>query len=224
MLKPAPPRTQQELLERVHAIAGYTLAELARQQDQTIPDQLLHAKGWAGQLIETCLGASAGARAEPDFQTLGIELKTLPLTASGQPKESTYVCTVPLSAHSTLEWHDSWVRRKLNHVLWLPIEADPMIALEQRRIGSGFLGQLTRQQDQILRQDWEEHMEFISTGRIDEISAHHGTYLQVRPKAADSHSLRETTNQQGEPVQTLPRGFYLRTSFTTEVLSQHTLV
>ena len=224
MLTPAPPETTEDLLQRLSAIAGVTLAELARQQDQSIPDQLLHAKGWAGQLIEACLGASAGSKAEPDFPQLGIELKTLPLTATGQPKESTYVCTVPLSSQSTLEWEESWVRRKLNHVLWLPVEADPATPIEQRRIGSGFLSHLTSEQDRILRQDWEEHMELISTGRIDEISAHHGTYLQVRPKAADSHALRETTDETGEPVQTLPRGFYLRTCFTSEVLSQHTLV
>lgn len=223
MVKPAPPKTQQELLLRVQNIAGYTLAELAEQQDLAIPDNLRHAKGWAGQLIESCLGASAGSRAEPDFPELGIELKTIPLTASGQPKESTYVCTVPLAEQSTLDWEDSWVRRKLNHVLWLPIEADPEIAIGNRRIGSGLLCHLTPQQDAVLRQDWEEHMELLSSGRIDEISAHHGTYLQVRPKAADSAALRNTTNEQGEPAQTLPRGFYLRTSFTSEILSQYTL-
>jgi DNA mismatch repair protein MutH len=224
MVKPAPPKTQQELMQRVQEIAGYTLAELARLQNLETPDDLTHAKGWAGQLLEHCLGASAGSKAEPDFAGLGIELKTIPLTATGQPKESTYVCTVPLSEQATLDWMDSWVRRKLNHVLWLPIEADPDIAIGQRRIGSGVLCHLTPQQDRVLKQDWEEHMELISTGRINEISAHHGTYLQVRPTAADSTALRDTTNEQGEPVKTLPRGFYLRTVFTSEILANYTLV
>jgi len=223
MVKPLPPKTLQELLQRVENIAGYTLAELAEQQNLMAPEHLQHAKGWAGQLIENCLGASAGSRAKPDFPELGIELKTIPLTTTGQPKESTYVCTVPLEEQPALEWEASWVRRKLNHVLWLPIEADPDIPVGQRRIGSGLLCHLTRHQDLTLKQDWEEHMELITTGRIDEISAHHGTYLQVRPKAADSAALRDTTNEQGERVQTLPRGFYLRTSFTTEVLAGHYL-
>jgi len=218
------PKTQEELLQRIHNIAGYTLTELSEQQNLTVPANLQHAKGWAGQLIENCLGASAGSRAEPDFPELGIELKTIPLTAAGQPKETTYVCTVPLSGEMTLEWENSWVRRKLNHVLWLPIEADPNIPIGERHIGNGLLCHLTEQQDQILKQDWEEHMELIVTGRVDEISAHHGTYLQVRPKAVNSHALRETTNEQGEIVKTLPRGFYLRTTFTSEVLSQHFVV
>jgi len=221
MRKVSVPKTQAELLQRVHDIAGYTLAELSEQQDMSVPENLQHAKGWAGQLIENCLGASAGSRAEPDFPELGIELKTIPLSSTGQPKETTYVCTVPLSGDITLDWENSWVRRKLNHVLWLPIEADPNIPVGHRHIGAGLLCHLTEQQDKTLKMDWEEHMELIATGRVDEINAHHGTYLQVRPKAADSSSLRDTTNEQGELVKTLPRGFYLRTAFTTEILSQH---
>ena len=200
MTRISPPNTEQELLDRVHNIAGYTLAELAQLQNLATPADLLHAKGWMGQLIEDCLGASAGSKAKPDFPQLGIELKTIPLTHSGQPKETTYVCTVPLSEHNSLEWEKSWVRRKLNYVLWLPIEADPDIPVGQRRIGTGLLCHLTTQQDAALKQDWEEHMELISTGRIDEISAHHGTYLQVRPKAANRNALRDTTNEQGERV------------------------
>ncbi len=218
-----PPDTQEELLQRVHNIAGHTLAELAVQQNLAVPENLQRAKGWVGQLIENCLGASAGSKAEPDFPGLGIELKTIPLTSAGRPRETTYVCTVPLKDNITLDWENAWVRRKLNHVLWLPIEADPDIPVAARHIGTGLLCHLTEQQNAVLKQDWQEHMELIATGRVDEISAHHGTYLQIRPKAADSKALRDTTNEQGESVKTLPRGFYLRTAFTAEVLAQHYL-
>jgi DNA mismatch repair protein MutH len=219
MIKVSAPATEAELLLRAENIAGYSLAELARRHNLSPPANLQHAKGWTGQLLESCLGASSGSRAQPDFPELGIELKTIPLAATGQPKESTYVCTVPLSDGNALNWKDSWLRQKLNHVLWLPIEADPDVPVASRRVGMGILCYLTTEQDARLRQDWEEHMELISTGRIDEISAHHGKYLQIRPKAADRTALRETTNEQGEPVQTLPRGFYLRTRFTAEILA-----
>ncbi len=215
-----PPKTQSELLKRAQAIAGLTIAELAQRQQQAVPEQLLHAKGWIGQLIEQTLGASAGSRAEPDFAELGIELKTIPLNANGQPKETTYVCTVPLNDLAT-SWQASWIRQKLNQVLWLPIEADPELPIQQRRIGSAILAELTPLQDQQLEQDWLEHMELISTGRINEISAHHGTYLQVRPKAANNKALRTSTDEEGQSIQTLPRGFYLRTRFTAEILNQH---
>ena len=44
----------------------------------------------------------------------------------------------------------------------------------------------------MLQQDWEEHMDLICTGQLARISAKQGTYLQIRPKAADSSSLMNT--------------------------------
>lgn len=215
-----PPSSQTELLQRTNAIAGMSLGDLADAHGQGIPANLLHAKGWIGQLIEQSLGASAASRAEPDFVQLGIELKTIPLTAQGYPKETTYVCTVPLNEPQT-SWEASWIRKKLDHVLWLPIEADPKIPLAQRRIGTAVLNRLNPKHEQILKQDWLEHMELICTGRINEISAHDGTYLQVRPKAANNKALRKTTDENGLVSETLPRGFYLRTAFTAEILAMH---
>lgn len=216
-----PPQTLEELLSRSRAIAGCRLQDLAQQYALRVPAQLHRAKGWIGQLLEQVLGADAGSLAQPDFRALGVELKTLPVLANGLPKESTYVCTVPLQSDGQSSWQQSWVRRKLQCVLWLPIEADPAIPPAQRRVGSALLWQPDARQQAILQQDWEEHMDLILLGRVDEISAHQGTYLQVRPKAADHTALREATDADGHPIRTLPRGFYLRSQFTAEILAAH---
>ncbi|MCK5723947.1 MAG: DNA mismatch repair protein MutH, partial [Gammaproteobacteria bacterium] len=125
----SPPTSEEQLLKRARQLAGLTLADLAIKFNQTIPKDTRHAKGWIGQLVETTLGATASSLAEPDFQLIGIELKTLPLTNSGKPKESTYVCTVPLTNLHEQEWSSCWLKRKLQRVLWLPIEADKRIPL-----------------------------------------------------------------------------------------------
>ena len=57
-----------------------------------------HAKGWAGQLIELYLGATAGSKQQQDFPTLGVELKTIPVSPDAKPLETTYVCITPLLA------------------------------------------------------------------------------------------------------------------------------
>ena len=98
MKKNAPPKTEKELLERAMAIAGLTLGELAHSLGITPPSNLKKHKGWAGQLLELVLGATAKSLPEPDFCELGIELKTIPINSSGEPKESTYVCTVQRDA------------------------------------------------------------------------------------------------------------------------------
>ena len=76
-------------------------------------------------------------------------------------------------------------------------------------------------QESILKIDWEEHMEKISLGRIAEITAHMGNVLQIRPKAASGKIRRKGSNAQGETNDMLPRGFYLRPSFTSEILKKN---
>ena len=49
-------------------------------------------------------------------------------------------------------------------------------------------------------------------------SSHYGRYLQIRPKAANARALGQAYDEEGNPGMTLPRGFYLRTSFTRQIL------
>lgn len=202
-------------------MAGQTLGNLARLLGLPVPTDLKRDKGWQGQLIERFLGASASTLAKPDFIELGIELKTLPLERNGQPKESTYVCTVPLDNTHDLSWESAWLKNKLNHVLWVPIEADPAIPLAARTIGNAILWQPSQQQLQVLRQDWEELMDMVCLGQLEKITSHHGRYLQIRPKAANARALCPATDEEGNRIMTLPRGFYLRTSFTRQILNEY---
>lgn len=218
LMRPNIPQSESELLERARQIAGMTLGQLATQLDEVVPRSLNHAKGWIGQLLEKHLGATAGNLPEPDFQHLDIELKTLPVNAQGLPRESTYVCTVPLNDNHDLNWEQSWVRHKLKRVLWVPVEAESSIPIAQRHVGQALLWSPSVEQEMVLKQDWEELMDMVCTGQLDNISARQGTYLQIRPKAANARSLMKTADESGNPTLTLPRGFYLRTCFTQQIL------
>ena len=215
------PRSEEELLARARAIAGESLAALARSQGVAVPRDSRRAKGWAGQLMEAYLGATAGSLSEPDFQLIGVELKTIPVNANGTPRESTYVCTVPLLGESSIDWRDSSVHRKLARVLWVPIVTDTATPPGDRIIGSPLLWSPSTREASDLQADWQELMDMVCMGELESISAHHGTYLQIRPKAADSRSRRWGVGETGEHVRTLPRGFYLRPSFTRNILQQH---
>lgn len=233
-----PPCTEAELLKRAQAIAGHTLFELATLHQAPLPNQqldkeipfknsdknLLYAKGWFGQLLEKQLGTTAGTKSAPDFEQLGIELKTIPIDANGKPKESTYVCVVPLKNNDGLQWRESSVYKKLAKVLWVPFEADKQIALENRRIGMPLLWSPSHEQENTLKQDWEELMELVCLGKVESITAHQGVYLQIRPKAADSKSIRKGIGLQGETIDTMPRGFYLRTCFTQKILEENYVI
>lgn len=216
-----PPKTKQELLQRANKIAGQTFFQLAQQADIAIPDDLTREKGWVGQLLEWHLGAEAGSKPQPDFEHLGIELKSIPIGYSGKPLETTFICVAPLTGVQGLTWEASHVKHKLAQVLWIPVEGEREIPLAERRVGLPLLWSPDDEEKQQLKQDWEELMEFIVLGKVEEITAKHGEVMQLRPKAANSKVVTEAYSASGQPFKTLPRGFYLRTQFTGNILKKH---
>jgi len=212
------PASETELLELALDLAGRPLREIARRLDRPVPRLQLRAKGWTGGLLEDYLGATASSLPEPDFQHLGIELKTLPVNENGNPAESTYVCAVPLQGVIGCRWEDSVVKHKLARVLWVPVEGASSLPLAERRVGMPFLWSPGAGEEMDLRTDWQEHMDMITTGQVHRITARQGKYLQIRPKAPHGASLARTTLETGEAGLTLPRGFYLRTVFTRSLL------
>ena len=214
------PKTKEELLEKCQEIEGLTFSQLASKLKFKIPSNENKRKGWVGQLIEVALGADLHTLPAPDFQKLGIELKTLPLNHLGKPAESTFVTSIPLLSLNKQTWETSTVYTKLKCVLWILIEGDKTITYGARRIGRAILWKPDALQHQILKTDWEELTTKIILGQLEEIDASYGTALQIRPKAANGKVLSQAYDKQGNKIKTLPRGFYLRTSFTQQILGQ----
>ncbi|MDE3271780.1 DNA mismatch repair endonuclease MutH [Pseudoalteromonas sp. SSM20] len=220
MNKPNAPRDIPELMMRVNTIAGLTLGEIAAQYAFKTPENLLREKGWIGQLIEYVLGATAASKPEPDFPHLGVELKTLPISYTGKPLETTYVSITPLTNLHGVTWQNSVVKKKLSHVLWLPILSERDLAPTDRIIGNGFLWKPSQQEEALLKKDWEELTEMIALGNIEQVNGHFGQVLQLRPKAANSKALTQAIGPNGSEIMTLPRGYYLKTEFTKQILAK----
>ena len=216
-LKNPAPRTSSELLLRCQTIEGLSFAQLGMKLGISIPTNPNHRKGWVGQAIELILGTDASNKSTPDFQKLGIELKTLPMANSGKPTESTFITSIPLLTIHQEQWKSSQCYSKLRNILWIPVEGDRDIPYAQRRVGRGFLWSPDALQESILEEDWNYLTLQISTGQLETLDARTGEYLQVRPKAADGKSLCYGFDPQGNKIKTLPRGFYLRSSFTAQI-------
>ncbi len=214
------PTSETELLANANWLAGFRLGEIAEMLQIPVPKDLKRDKGWVGQLIETALGANAGSKAEQDFVHLGIELKTIPINVQGEPLETTFVSLAPLIQNNGITWQSSHVRHKLQKVLWIPVEGSRDIPLAERHIGQPILWQPSSEQEQQLKQDWEELMELIVLGQLHKINATLGEVLQLRPKGRNSKALANAINEQGQPIQSLPLGFYLRKQFTRQILQQ----
>ena len=210
----SPCKSESELISRCQNIEGLSFAQLAHILHWVIPEHTLQRKGWVGAALEKILGSTAGNQAQPDFLHLGIELKTLPLNVQNKPAESTFVTSIPLLTIHQETWDTSQCFAKLRRVLWVLIEADPSIPFAHRRIGYAKLWSPSALERAVLEQDWLELTSFLTQGRLHEINARMGQYLQIRPKAAHARSLCYGLNEQGQKILTLPRGFYLRSTFT----------
>jgi DNA mismatch repair protein MutH len=154
----------------------------------------------------------------PDFPRLGIELKTIPVDGAGTPRESTFVCSIALAGAERAEWSTSPARAKLRQVLFVPIVVADGDAVEKRRIGDSILWRPTVEQESVLRDDFELAMGLIGAGKVEMLTARSGRWLQVRPKAATGSVRTVSFGSDGEWIATVPRGFYLRTSFTRALL------
>ncbi len=218
-----PPETQEDLLTRAESMAGHNLAEVAAVTGDEVPRSLRRAKGWVGIVIENYLGATAGNRAVPDFEKLGVELKTIPLDDTGKPRETTYVSTVPLTDIEEVEWRESPVYKKLQTVLWVPVQAGKETPIGERVVGRSLLWSPSEEEEAALRKDWEEHLDVIRRGYIDNTTGRDGEILQIRPKAADASKRTWTVNEDGNSIMTKPRGFYLRTLFTEYLVRRYIL-
>jgi DNA mismatch repair protein MutH len=208
------------LLTAAQNLAGHTLAEVAAAVDQRLPVAPQRDKGFIGRVAERALGLTA-TRAQPspaDFAALGVELKTLPVTRALRPRESTFVCYVQLPQLTEIAWEQSRVAVKLARVLFLPIESEPGIEFAQRRVGRAFLWSPSEQQRDVLRSDYIAIAERLLAGHAEAIDARMGSALQLRPKAAHGGVRVRVIDGEGVPSRLQPRAFYLRTSFTEQLL------
>ncbi len=215
-----PPQSLDILKTRVSEIAGLSLGQCAIKYDLIVPTDQKYHKGWIGVLMERVLGADANSKPVPDFTKLGVELKTVPLGINGRPMESTFVASIDLLKVVSEQWTNSVVKKKLSHVLWLPVEGAKEIPLRERRVGNGFFWHLDGEEEDLIKRDWCELTDLIALGKLEKISAHLGEVMQIRPKAADGRALRVAIGSKGQRIKTLPRGFYLRSSFTQALLTK----
>lgn len=213
-----PPASVDDLLGRADALAGVAVGEVLRRLGLAASTDPIRTKGSAGETLERALGATGGSSQVLDFPDIGVELKTIPVSAEGAPLESTYVCTLSLADAETQEWDTSWVRAKLARVLFVPLVGAHGLPWQERVVGRSLLWEPSLEQDAILRGDFDDVVGLIGIGRIEELTAHRGRWLQVRPKARDGSVRTLAWGAEGEAIATVPRGFYLRARFTGALL------
>jgi DNA mismatch repair protein MutH len=213
-------RTLEGLLAHARALVGVELGELADGLGLPVPSGLVRTKGWSGQIIEHELGVAPGGARGPDFASLGVELKTVPVTPALLPLESTAVCQIDPVAIAAESWESSYVRAKLARVLFIALEVPAGArSVGERRVAAARLWSPDAEQERLLRADFELFVRgFFRRGRADDITGHLGAVLQVRPKGRNAADTRDGYDARGNATRVGKSGFYLRPSFVAAIL------
>jgi DNA mismatch repair protein MutH len=124
--------------------------------------------------------------------------------------ESTWVASAVPATLADETWPTSLVRRKLAHVLFVPI-ADG-------RVQRAFLWSPSQDEERVLRADWEDLADLVANGLGFAVTARRGTALQLRPKAANASERTTARTVGGDEVVIPPQGFYLRRAFTQQIV------
>ena len=212
-------QTLEGLLAHARALVGVQLGDLADQLGLAAPLGAVRTKGWAGQIIEHELGVETGGARGPDFASLSIELKTVPVDPALVPLESTAVCQIDPVAIAGESWATSYARHKLQRVLFVALETRRGDPVADRRVSAVRLWSPSPDEEAVLRADFELFVrEYFRKGRSEAITGHLGRVLQVRPKGRNAADRRDGYDEQGRPTRVGKCGFYLRPAFVAGVL------
>jgi DNA mismatch repair protein MutH len=210
------------LWSHARSLVGARLCDIADGLGLPVPVGNTRTKGWSGQIIERELGGTEETTHGPDFNSLGIELKTVPVDRFFRPVESTAVCVIDPIAISAESWLTSHARKKLTRVLWVALKVPgrgPGFSVGDREVASAVLWTPSTEEEAALARDFEMFVhEYFRKGRAAEITGHLGQVLQVRPKAANNRDSRRAFNKEGESVRVGKSGFYLRPAFVGAIL------
>jgi len=207
------------LLSHARALRGASLADLAESLGVPVPAGSRIPKGWAGRLVEQELGAEGSFRG-PDFTRLGIELKTVPVREDFWPLESTAVCHIDPVVIAGESWATSYVRQKLQHVLFIALACPKAPhSIGDRHITGVRLWNPSLEEERLLQTDFEYIVRnYFRQGRAHALTGHVGKVLQVRPKGRNRADMQGAYDADGNPSRLGRCGFYLRPAFVCGIL------
>ncbi len=215
------PHDFDELISRLNSIVGKSVETLANEYLQKLPVSPLHGKGFVGELMEMCLGATAKNKSIPDFPELGLELKTLPVDSTFKPLESTFITYAPLDNIRFLTFEKSSLYAKISRMLFVIVLASREMTYAERKIMGYFFYTPSKDEFTKIKNDYEEIYEQITMGNIEHITAKFGSIVQLRPKCANGQNLTACIGPDGKNILTRPRGFYLRRTFTEQLVARY---
>ncbi|MFS0689530.1 Sau3AI family type II restriction endonuclease [Sporosarcina sp. 179-K 8C2 HS] len=219
-------QNEEQLMYKAKQAEGRTFGEI----DQSGRINNEKAKGQLGQIIEeSFFGYQVNSISEADFADLGIELKVTPVkknkngTLSAKERLVLNIINYMDEVNTTFDTSSFWNKNK--ELLLMFYEWLPEIKRADYRIIKSYLHKFTKEDLEIIKQDWQLINNKIKAGLAHELSEADTNYLAASTKGANKSSLRQ---QPFNSISAMQRAYSLKQSYMTalirKVISQQDLV
>lgn len=213
------------LLAHAHTLEGFTAQELAVAVGDSKFNRSPEPEGktGVGALVELYLGKKSDSLRRPDFENLGVELKTLPMKSTGKTqawkiKEPTTITMIDYFMVDKEPWDQAYVRHKIDRILWVPYEhnyADKRLS----RFRKAFLWSPPPTDYPVFEQDYSRVQKCIRDGRAHELSESISAVLAARRKGVKD-SMKP---QPHSPEPAKSRAWAFKPAYTRPLLARYVL-
>lgn len=111
---PYDPSDENSILEYGKRLIGKTIRDL---KEEGLDFSAPRGKTGIGDIIEAYFGLRKNSDEEPDFKKCGLELKTAPLNATGEPRYPLSLSMINFEKLKSEIWRDASFKRKVSNLL-----------------------------------------------------------------------------------------------------------
>lgn len=213
---PYDPNDRESLLKYASKLRGKTLGEVC---DEIYFRYSSKNKGSFGSILESgYFMIDNNNEHEPDFEDLGIELKTTPLVKATKtdyrPKERMSLSNINYMTLLT-EGIDGSLLHKNNELLVIFYLDDGKSDIKNQKIVDSILWKFPEEDMRIIKNDWERIADMVRQGRAHELSGRLTFYLEAAPKGPGKG--RGMRRQPHSDVSAKPRAFALKPRYVGSI-------
>lgn len=170
-------------------------------------------KSFAGDVAEAMLDIARNALPDPDLESIGAEIKTIPLDARSRPRENTKITSLtPRLVSTEGDFYTSHLYAKMRAILFLPVQKSDNDDPASWYLRPPFLWLPGTEQLRVIRADYETYLAAIREGRWDVLSLRTGTYLGVNTSGQTSAGMQR---------QDKPYAWWLKRELTRVIVEEN---
>lgn len=211
--------SKENVVAQAQKLIGQTMSQAYPQ----LNEEGCKNKGHLGQLIEEHhFGLKVNSEARPDFEKLGVELKTSGLRRKSNgilvAKERISLGMIDYFqiVHEQFWTSGFWKKNEHLLIIFYIHSAKPFI---HRKIQLANLWVYSKNDLIIIEQDWKFIRDKVNNGRAHELSEGDTMYLGASTKGANKTSLRAQPNSE---IQAMSRAYSLKTTYVNHIVQTWT--